>query len=112
MEEASNLFQRIATAEKDNWLPYFYVAQSEIVKVWMQWEDRDESMLKAQTAKAQEYINTANSFTENNEYMMYLQAQLHTIWVAHDGMKYGMTLSPKVIQLYEKALQNCNLIIR
>ena len=105
MEEASNLFQRIATAEKDNWLPYYYVAQSEIVKVWMQWEDRDESMLKAQTAKAQEYINTANSFTENNEYMMYLQAQLHTIWVAHDGMKYGMTLSPKVIQLYEKALQ-------
>jgi tetratricopeptide (TPR) repeat protein len=105
MDEASNLFQRIATAEKENWLPYYYVAQVEILKVWQNWEERDETMLKAQTAKAQEYIYTANSFTIDNVYTMYLQAQVHTIWVADDGMKYGMSLSPKVVQLYEKALK-------
>ena len=105
MDEASNLFQRIATAEKENWLPYYYVAQVEILKVWQNWEERDETMLKAQTAKAQEYIDTANSFTIDNVYTMYLQAQVHTIWVADDGMKYGMSLSPKVVQLYEKALK-------
>lgn len=105
LDEASNLFQRIATAEKDNWLPYYYVAQTEIIKVWQNWEERDESILKAQTAKAQEYINTANTYTENNVYTLYLQAQVHTVWVAHDGMKYGMSMSPKVIQLYEKALK-------
>ncbi|WP_010522883.1 hypothetical protein [Aquimarina agarivorans] len=26
IEEASNLFERIANAEKENWLPYYYVA--------------------------------------------------------------------------------------
>lgn len=103
-DEASNLFQRIATAEKDNWLPYYYVAQTEILKVWNQWEDRDQALLKAQTSKAQDFINLANTYTQDNVYTMYLQAQLHTIWVAHDGMKYGMSLSPKVISLYEKAL--------
>ncbi|MEQ3656070.1 MAG: hypothetical protein ABNH00_09430 [Dokdonia sp.] len=102
--EASNLFQRIATAEKDNWLPYYYVAQTEILKIWNTWEERDEAMLKAQTSKAQEFLNTANSFTSENVYIKYLQAQLHTIWVAHDGMKYGMFFSPKVTELYEGAL--------
>lgn len=105
LNEASNLFQRIATAEKDNWLPYYYVAQTEILKVWNNWDDRDEALLKAQTSKAQEFLNTANSFTSDNVYVKYLQAQLHTIWVAHDGMKYGMSLSPKVSNLYEDALR-------
>ena len=31
-EEASNLFERIAKAEPDNWLPPYYAAQVNIVK--------------------------------------------------------------------------------
>ena len=27
--DASNMFERIASAEMDNWLPYYYVAQSD-----------------------------------------------------------------------------------
>ena len=87
MDEASNLFQRIATAEKENWLPYYYVAQVEILKVWQHWEERDETMLKAQTAKAQEYINTANL-----REMTLRQARAH--WAHLVGSAGWTTVSP------------------
>ena len=30
--EASNLFERIASAEKDNWIPFYYAAQVNVLK--------------------------------------------------------------------------------
>ncbi len=34
--EASNLFERIATADTDNWLPSYYAAQINIIKSFRQ----------------------------------------------------------------------------
>lgn len=102
LDEASNLFERIATAEKDNWLPSYYVAQIAIIKNWDDFDNRKEATLKVNLDKAQEFLNTTRSIDQKNPYADYLQAQLYTVWVAHDGMKYGMKYAGEIGALYNK----------
>ncbi|NQX85618.1 MAG: hypothetical protein HRT67_06905 [Flavobacteriaceae bacterium] len=99
---ASNLFERIAQVETDNWLPTYYAAQ---VNILQSFGERDKDKLTAQLNKAQDLINDATPISNNNPEIMVLQALLHTVWVAYDGATYGMTLSPKVGALYTKATQ-------
>ena len=98
--EASNLFERIAAAETDNWLPPYYAAQIKIVNSFGL---KDEKKLTAQLNKAQDLINDATAISKDNPEIMVLQALLYTAWVAYDGATYGMTLSGKVVELYTKA---------
>jgi len=98
--EAANLFERIAQAEPDNWLPSFYVAQ---INVLYSFSEKDETKLTAQLQKAQDFINDAKALSKDNAELLVLQAQLYTAWVVFDGAKYGMTYSPKIAQLYEEA---------
>ncbi len=100
--EASNLFERIASAEPDNWLPPYYAAQVNIVSSF---GEKDKEKLTAQLKKAQDLINDATAISKDNPEILVMQALLHTAWVAFDGATYGMTLSPKVMQLYAKAEQ-------
>ncbi|GAA4897633.1 hypothetical protein GCM10023311_23000 [Flaviramulus aquimarinus] len=98
--EAANLFERIAAAEQDNWLPPYYAAQ---INVIYSFGENDEEKLSAQLKKAQDLINDATAISKDNPEIMVLQALLHTAWVAYDGATYGMTLSAKVVEIYTKA---------
>ena len=101
-DEAGNLFERISTAETENWLPAYYTAQSYIVKSWADFGNRKEATLEANLDKAQEYINELETRSPDNAYGDYLQAQLFTVWVAHDGMKYGMKYAGRIGETYKK----------
>ncbi|WP_405202391.1 hypothetical protein [Dokdonia sp. LLG6352-1] len=105
LDEASNLFERIATVEKDNWLPSYHVAQIAIVKNWRDFENQNETTLKVNGDKAQEYINAMCTIEKDNPYADYLQAQLYTVWVAYDGMKYGMKYAGTIGELYQKMVK-------
>lgn len=98
--DATNLFERIANAEPDNWLPYYYVAQ---VNTIISFGERDKDKLIQQLEKAQEFLDIAKSISPDNPELMIQQAMTHTAWIAYDGANYGMTLSPKVEALYAKA---------
>jgi hypothetical protein len=100
--EAANLFERIAQAETDNWLPPFYVAQ---INVLYSFSEKDEEKLTAQLKKAQDFLNDAKALSKDNAEILVVQAQLYTAWIVFDGAKYGMTMSPKVAQLYDQAYQ-------
>jgi len=110
--EAANVFERIATAESDNWLPPYYVAQINVINSFT---EKDETKLKAQLDKAQNFINDAKAISKDNPDLMILQAQLYTAWIVFDGQRYGMTYSPKASELYAKALaiapQNPRIIL-
>lgn len=47
--EAANLFERIATAESDNWLPLYHAAQVNIVSSF---GEKDDKKLSAQLKKS------------------------------------------------------------
>ena len=99
---ASNLFERIAKAETENWLPSYYAAQINIVNSF---GEKDKEKLTAQLGKAQELLNVSKSISNNNPEILVMEAMLNTAWVAYDGSTYGMTLSPKVSALYAQAEQ-------
>jgi tetratricopeptide (TPR) repeat protein len=99
-DEAENLFERIAKAEQDNWLPHYYIAQINSLKSW---GVTDEAVIKAQLDKAQEHLDIAMGLSENNPELMVIQAQVLTNWIAYDGMTYGMKYSTRITELYKKA---------
>jgi len=99
-QEAEQLFERIAAAEQNEWLPNYYVAQMNSLKSW---GVKDADVLKAQLDKAQDYINIATSISNDNSEIIVMQAQILTNWIAFDGMTYGMKYSVKVTELYNKA---------
>lgn len=98
--EAEQLFERIAAAELNEWLPSYYVAQMNSLKSW---EEKDMEKVKAQLDKAQEYLNIAMSISKNNPDILVMQAQIYTNWIVVDGMTYGMKYSAKVNDLYNEA---------
>lgn len=102
IDEAANLFERIANAEKDNWLPHYYIAQINSIKSW---NEKDATVLKSQLDKAQEHLGIAMRLSKNNPEISVMQAQIYTNWIAFDGMTYGMKYSAKVSELYAKAFE-------
>ncbi|MFT7073479.1 hypothetical protein [Patiriisocius sp. Uisw_017] len=99
--EASNLFERIANAEKDNWLPSFYGAQVLIFKAF---DEKDKEKLTTILNRALNLLNMAKTFSpENNVEIMVAEAQYYSAWIAFDGMTYGMKYAGKVVSLYQKA---------
>lgn len=100
--DASNMFERIANAEMDNWLPYYYVASIHTIAAF---GEKDKEKLSQKLGIAQEFIDMANRISPNNPEIMVQQAITHTAWIAFDGATYGMTLSGKVAALYAQALQ-------
>ncbi len=100
LSEAELLFERIASAEPDEWLPNYYIAQINSLKTW---NEKDATIVKAQLDKAQDYLNSAMAISKNNPEIMVLQAHILTNWVAFDGMTYGMKYSAKISELYQNA---------
>ncbi|WP_296386438.1 hypothetical protein [Winogradskyella sp.] len=101
-DEAENMFERIAKAESEEWLPNYYIAQINSLKSW---SEKDETVLKAQLDKAQEHIDLAMTKSEDNVELIVMQAQVLTNWVAFDGMTYGMKYGAKITELYTKAIE-------
>ncbi|MGB5272437.1 MAG: hypothetical protein WBN39_00145 [Flavobacteriaceae bacterium] len=99
--EAANLFERISTVEKDNWLPFYYVAQINTISAF---GETDKEKLTQKLDKAQEYVDIAMAIAPDEAEILVQQAMIYTAWVAFDGATYGMTLSGKVVALYQKAL--------
>lgn len=99
---ASNLFERIAMAEDNNWLPYYYVA---LVNTTASFGEKDEKILAQQLEKAKEFNDIAKNLSPDNPELLVMEAMVNTAWIAFDGATYGMTLSGKNTQLYQQALQ-------
>ncbi|OBX22551.1 MULTISPECIES: tetratricopeptide repeat protein [Bizionia] len=100
MNGAEQLFERIADAEPDEWLPSYYIAQINSLKSWT---EKDVSVLTSQLEKAQNYIDMAKAIDPNNAEILVMQAQIYTNWVAFDGAIYGMKYSSIINELYKQA---------
>jgi predicted Zn-dependent protease len=98
--EASALFERIASAEKDNWLPGYYVA---LVNTTNAFSTQDAKTAESQLTKAQNALNPLLVNHPNNAELLVMQAMIHTAYIAKDPMTKGQRLSGQVMQLYGKA---------
>ena len=99
-DEASAMFERIASAEKSSWLPNYYVA---LVNTTSAFGTTDKDRVSALLTKAQAALDIEMAKDEVNPELLVMQAMIHTAWIAFDPMTNGMALSGKVMELYTKA---------
>jgi len=99
--EASALFERIASAEKNNWLPNYYVA---LVNTTDAFDPKNKANIPALLDKAQKALDEATGISFDNPEIMVLQALIYTAWLVQDPMTNGMKYSALAIKEYEKAL--------
>lgn len=98
--EASALFERIASAEKNNWLPNYYVA---LVNTTASFASKDKETVNGLLTKAQAALDIEMVKNPENAELLVMQAMVYTGWIAFDPMTNGMALSGKVMQLYAQA---------
>ena len=100
--EASALFERIASVEKTNWLPNYYVA---LVNTTEAFNPANAKNATALINKAQTALDAAELISPNNAEILIMQAMINTALIVQDPMTNGMKLSAPTIELYEKALK-------
>ncbi len=98
---ASQLFERIAAAENQNWIPAYYVSY---INTMYAFQEKDFEKLSLTLNKAQQYLDKAKAVSADNPELMVLQALINTAWIAYDGQTYGMKLSGATAALHQKAM--------
>ena len=98
--EAVAMFERIAAAEKDHWLPNYYVA---LVSTTTAFATKDKTQVDALLKKAQAALDVELKKQANHPELLVMQAMIHTAWIAFDPMTNGMKLSGTVMEIYGKA---------
>ena len=98
--EASDMFERIASAEKTSWLPNYYVALINTTEAFNPANKEKVSILLDKANAALEIELTKNP---NNVELLVVQAMSKTALLASNPMTYGMTLSPKITEIYTMA---------
>lgn len=99
--EASALFERIASAEKNNWLPNYYVA---FVNTTEAFKPENTKNATALINKAQIALDDAFLIAPNNAEILIMQAMINTALIVQDPMTNGMKLSAPTMELYAKAI--------
>lgn len=100
--EAIALFERIASVEKENWLPNYYIGLISATQVLSGREKENASSLLEQ---AQKNLDKAENISNNNSEIFCLQGLINTAWVTLDYMNNGQKLSPIIIESYQNAIR-------
>lgn len=98
--EAAAMFERIASAETNTWLPNYYVA---LVNTTTAFQTKDPNQVNTLLSKAQQALDIELEKHPENAELLAMQAMIHTAWIAHDPMTNAMKLSGKVMELYARA---------
>lgn len=99
-DEASALFERIAAAEKNSYLPNYYVA---LINTTAVFTEKDKTKIDLLLTKAQDALDKEIIKDQNNAELYVLQALIYTGYVVADPMTNGMKYSAKVMEAYAKA---------
>ena len=98
--EASAMFERIAAAEKNSYLPNYYVA---LINTTAVFTEKDKTKIDLLLTKAQDALDKEIIKDQNNAELYVLQALIYTGYVVADPMTNGMKYSAKVMEAYAKA---------
>ena len=84
----SNKFERIANAEKTQWLPFYWAAYCQVNYAFMQQEDK--SKIDGLADKATELINKADALQPNNSEVSCIRSMIATSKLMVDPMSRYM----------------------
>ena len=98
--ESAKQFERIATAEKTRWMPYYYASYSLVV---MSFDESDGGQKDRILDRAQELLDRALELEPEESELHVLQAFLYPSRILVDPMGRGMIYMEKMFGSLEKA---------
>ena len=100
--EALVQFEKIASVEKTNWLPNYYIA---FINTTQAFGEKDKTKMESLLKSAQKAQDVCNELAQDNPEVLVLQAMIHTAWIVYDPMTNGQKLSGDVMYILNKAYQ-------
>lgn len=98
--EAVTQFEQIASVEKTNWLPNYYIA---LINTNRAFSEQDKTKMLLLIESAQKAQDVCNSLALENPEILVIQAMIHTANIVYDPMKNGQKLSGDVMYILNKA---------
>ena len=98
----ANNFERIATAEKNQWLAYYYAALCQVNYTYM---EQDKSKIDAIADKATVLINKADSLMPNNSEISCIKSMIASSHMMVNPMQRYMEYGPESASYIESAMQ-------
>lgn len=104
--DMANSFQRIADAEKTQWLPYYYAALGNVMTGYMQGEPGAPAAtdkIDPLANKAEELLNKAEALNKDNSDIYCVKKMIATLRMMADPMNRYMTYGPLAAEALQKA---------
>lgn len=101
LQNAANNFERIANAEKGEWLPNYYAAYALVMKAFYL---KDLKEVDPACDKADALIAMAESLSPKNSEISTLKSMVLTARMRVDGSR-GMTMGPKATMILQDAMK-------
>lgn len=103
--DAANTFQRIADAEKTQWLPYYYAALGNVMSGLMMSSNSSASADKIDPLadKAQALLAKAEELSKENSDIYCIKKMIATMRLTVDPMNRYMTYGPQAAEALQKA---------
>ena len=98
--EAVAQLEQIASVEKTNWLPNYYIA---FINTAQAFGEKDKAKMESLLRVAQKAQDVCNELAPDNPEILVMQAMIHTAWIVYDPMTNDQKLYGDVMFLYEKA---------
>ena len=98
----ANNFERIATAEKTQWLPYYYAALCQVNYTYM---EQDKSKIDAIADKATELIDKADALQPNNSEISCIKSMIASSHMMVNPMQRFMEYGPESQSHIDAAMQ-------
>lgn len=102
LQETAHRFERIAKAEKSQWLPWYYAAYASITMGAIAEEAGQKDQYLDQ---AQRYLDEAAALETENSELTALQGYVHMIRVTVDPANRGQYIAPKAMRVLSQAVE-------
>jgi hypothetical protein len=98
----ANNFERIAVAEKNQWLPYYYAALCQVNYTYM---EKDKSKVDAIADKATELIDKAEALQPNNSEISCIKSMIASAHMMVNPMQRYQEYGPEAASYLDAAMQ-------
>ena len=105
LQNTINKFTRISNAEKDEWLPNYYIAYLYTINSFGE-TDKQKAFYNLELAKSA--IDKAHK-TSNNSELTTIKALINTAYIAKDPITYAPKLGDETMKLYDRAIAQDSL---
>lgn len=92
--------ERIASVEKTNWLPNYYIA---LINTTQAFGEQDKTKMLSLIEAAQKAQDVCNDLAMDNPEVLVMQSMIHTASIVYDPMTNGQKLSGDVLYILNKA---------